>query len=330
MQAHRFGWLAALVIVPMLGCSAAPDPTGKREKDNVGDDAIQSVTDASAFPEAVEIDVIVSDPTNPSLCTGTLIRSNVVLTAKHCFRNGSTATLVHRGGGADPAAMVQADLHPDLDLAVLRIDPPVLLDPASLATLATQEAATNEGVDLVGRMDLFSDDEGTKLFTVPNVVDGVRTFSGESGLNGEAYHTPTMTTKGDSGGAMFRRVSDGPHQIYGVLFGADPIAFDGDAYTRVDAPDVASWINAEADAFAAKASGSGSSFADGSTSGTDTTSSGGDTSATGSSDCGTVTFVGECNGDLLSFCDGTLQTVDCSQSGATCGFSDQEGLFDCL
>jgi hypothetical protein len=48
------------------------------------------------------------------------------------------------------------------------------------------------------------------------------------------------------------------------------------------------------------------------------------------SDCGSVTYVGECDGALLSWCAGTLQQVDCSEYGMTCGYNEQQAYYDCL
>src|SRR5438876_10053180 len=107
MRFHRVRWFAALVTLTSLGCSASPDAPGRREKGRSHDDAVNSSQEANAFPEAVEVDLVITDPSNPSKCTGTLIRSNVVLTAKHCFQ-AATTSFVHRAGGADPAVVVDA------------------------------------------------------------------------------------------------------------------------------------------------------------------------------------------------------------------------------
>ena len=49
----------------------------------------------------------------------------------------------------------------------------------------------------------------------------------------------------------------------------------------------------------------------------------------GGSDCGTVTFEGQCDGTVLSYCDnGTLVSGDCGAGG--CGFCEAGGYFDCI
>jgi hypothetical protein len=47
-------------------------------------------------------------------------------------------------------------------------------------------------------------------------------------------------------------------------------------------------------------------------------------------DCNGVDFVGQCQGAVLSWCEGALQTVDCAEMGMACGFDDENGFYDCL
>jgi hypothetical protein len=85
--------------------------------------------------------------------------------------------------------------------------------------------------------------------------------------------------------------------------------------------------------------------------GTDTGGTGSDTGGTGDDTgsepdveeavpCGAITFVGECNGDVLSFCDpqtDSLAEIDCGArtaadetTTATCGFVEEEYGYDCV
>jgi hypothetical protein len=49
------------------------------------------------------------------------------------------------------------------------------------------------------------------------------------------------------------------------------------------------------------------------------------------SECGAVTFEGECDGNVVNYCDqAELHTVDCAAAGQTCGWNAQESYFDCL
>jgi hypothetical protein len=49
------------------------------------------------------------------------------------------------------------------------------------------------------------------------------------------------------------------------------------------------------------------------------------------SECGAVTFEGECDANVVSYCDdGELHTVDCAAAGQTCGWNAQQSYFDCL
>ncbi|MBW2457857.1 MAG: hypothetical protein JRI68_25350, partial [Deltaproteobacteria bacterium] len=47
--------------------------------------------------------------------------------------------------------------------------------------------------------------------------------------------------------------------------------------------------------------------------------------------CNGITYEGECNGNLLSWCDNEqVQTIDCSSSGKTCGWDNNYSFYNCL
>lgn len=48
------------------------------------------------------------------------------------------------------------------------------------------------------------------------------------------------------------------------------------------------------------------------------------------SQCGGVSFAGECDGNVVAYCrEGELVTVDCGAHGLTCGWNGDEGYNDC-
>ncbi|MEC8025906.1 MAG: hypothetical protein VX223_18385 [Myxococcota bacterium] len=50
----------------------------------------------------------------------------------------------------------------------------------------------------------------------------------------------------------------------------------------------------------------------------------------GTSECGNITMVGECNGDVLQYCAaGQLYVTDCSLAGEACFFDNDAGWYDC-
>ncbi|MBI5534184.1 MAG: D-alanyl-D-alanine carboxypeptidase family protein [Deltaproteobacteria bacterium] len=60
-------------------------------------------------------------------------------------------------------------------------------------------------------------------------------------------------------------------------------------------------------------------------------SSGAGGSGGSASECGSITYVGECTGSTLQYCQSdTLVTVDCSSQGATCEYNSSAGFYECV
>jgi len=59
---------------------------------------------------------------------------------------------------------------------------------------------------------------------------------------------------------------------------------------------------------------------------------GGGTGGSGApSGCGTVTWEGECSGNSVQYCEADqVKSIDCSASGATCGWNASQDVYDCL
>ena len=48
-------------------------------------------------------------------------------------------------------------------------------------------------------------------------------------------------------------------------------------------------------------------------------------------ECGTTTYAGECQGDVVIYCDdGTLVSTDCAAWGAACGWNSSASYYDCI
>jgi len=61
--------------------------------------------------------------------------------------------------------------------------------------------------------------------------------------------------------------------------------------------------------------------------------SGGGSGATGggSAGCGSITYEGKCQGDVLTWCEaGALQKADCAAKGKTCGYQDASVGYNCI
>jgi len=166
---------------------------------------------------------------------------------------------------------------------------------------------------------------------------------------------------------MLKHSSDsGPsqHTLYGVLSGGE---LGIDRWVRVDRAVVRSWIDAAVSApladtpppattsdksssdcggltFAGSCEGDDLSYCDngqveviacGDFGGTCAEVSPGEfdcqyTDAAMGDPCEGVTFEGECDGDVLRFCDGQVHVVDCALHDASCAWNEGEQYFDCL
>lgn len=78
--------------------------------------------------------------------------------------------------------------------------------------------------------------------------------------------------------------------------------------------------------------GSGAAASGGAASGGGGATGGGATGgAGGSGGCGALTYLGECQGDVLVWCENdAVQTQDCAALGKTCGYQDDTVGFNCL
>ena len=166
-----------------------------------------------------------------TICTGTLITENIVLTAAHCFEkatsNGSAALSVMRVVGGNgrklmserpSSSIVSAKVHPNfwrdhrgaIDFAWVRIDPPMkTVKPATLPfsrdesdrliAAAKQTTIVGYGLsDLIPRGPGLPPASGVKLWadTPIKFRTGVEVFAGNRDAD---------TCSGDSGGPAFIR-----------------------------------------------------------------------------------------------------------------------------
>jgi V8-like Glu-specific endopeptidase len=340
-------------------CAAASDTEAPREQHGSRDSAILSDQVAILFPEVVEIDLFTNNTSFFDVCTGTLLSPDAVLTAAHCLMNAPTRIVVRSFAGTEIEAR-QTIIHPTLDIAMLLLKQNILLPvPAISPNIATDPAKVNETVDVVGRMS-FANDKGAARFTATTTVRQ---------MDSTLYSVNEVTDRGDSGGPMFRLLTSSgipqfPRTLYGVLSKG---GFGTDKFVRIDQADVRKWIDAAKTGQATSGapapgptdgkSGCGNITFDGICNG-DTllycdqgqleTIACGDFGGTcgpvepsgvdclyeadapPEDPCEGVTFEGQCDGDVLSWCQDGLNVIDCAAQGAACAFNDAQGYFDCM
>lgn len=293
-------------------------------------------------------------------CSGTLITDTVVLTATHCTE-GQSATRFYVTFGVDDfnpeltVDVIEKTEHPSLDIAMLRLAerPADRIDVTPIAAFAgtLRESDIGEIFEQAGFGQTQSGDSDGRMF-VAEPFDGFES-GGFLRVDGEDRHGVCF---GDSGGPSLRLTAEGDVRVVGALSFGDPSCTGVDRYTRVDLS--RDWLEAFAGPIPAPGQsrpGCGNVTAAGRCSpdgrvaefcaddalvqdacatGEVCGDVGGNSRCIPASQapCGDITTFGECNGAVLSWCDGGVTRVrDCGACGGdVCGLVDNVTGFACV
>ncbi len=346
MLISRPSYVALLALFASLPACAA-QYSDSDDPESIGDEAqtIKGGSLATEYPESVLLLMKIGG-TPRSLCSGSLIAPNVVITAGHCvhgfdswtvtapFANGQTsvttkATTFDWSSGADN---VDPNTH---DVALVLLDTPINV--ASYPTIASAPLADGSKVVNVGRIN-----NGQLSNTALYKSKPLPVTSASSAGYPFDYQASEVIEHGDSGGPVF---APGTHTLVAVNSGGGG---GTEILARVDL--LHSWILQQIAAHG----GSGSGGQGGSDSGSSSTSSSSSGGGPGGwpgwpggwpgwpggwggwpggpgNYCPGLPPFGQCYGNTLVSCqNGSAHPTNCTALGKVCAFDAPHGHLACM
>lgn len=174
-------------------------------------------------------------------CTGTLIRRDWLITARHCLEIERLAIELRTDGESRTLEPRSIEAHPELDVGLIRIEPPLTegarVRPFALEATSSSEPWLGERVELVGfgiaEEGLLPDGPRYAVETIAEVRDTTLAVDG-LGRSGGCL--------GDSGGPLLVRNESGRPAVLGILSTGSATCLHRDTYVRIDR--VTEWVNA--------------------------------------------------------------------------------------
>jgi len=167
------------------------------------------------------------------LCSGTFVRQDWVLTARHCLViEAPEVTLIADDGKPSQFAVLESVPHPDEDVALLNVDGSSAVQagmiPIPEARPRSHAPSSGDLVELAGYGTTETGSSHELRFLVEPIVDVDNASFVVSGFGA------TGACNGDSGGPALTRDATGHVVVAGVLSSGSITCVDDDRYVRAD------------------------------------------------------------------------------------------------
>jgi hypothetical protein len=234
----------------------------------------------------------------PDTCTGTLVRPDWLITARHCLAIEGLAIALRLDGETRVLDARERASHAELDVGLIRVEPALAEDdavrPLALAATTIDERWLGERVELAG----FGIDEHGLLPTEPRYAVEIITEIRDAKLAVDGLGR-SGGCLGDSGGPLLARDARGKPAVYGILSTGSATCLHRDTYVRTDL--VAEWIE----------------------------------TITGAEDpepaaCGEIGEAGICSFGNALVCRGGLLDVTACEGATVCGWDTARAGFGCV
>jgi hypothetical protein len=293
---------AVLVVTALFGCSS-PEPLFEACPATVEDALVNGATTDSYLGLSERESRAVVKVTNDRgeaapVCSGAFVTPSWIVTAAHCLVIESAEVVVPGAQGAPPSVVRVREgiAHPDLDVALLRVDAPddgFDSIPLGLPAPGARAVTVGDVVEIAGYGRTEDEAPGELRFLAEAVVaveDDSVLVSG-LGANGAC--------DGDSGGPLLVRDGDGRPIVAGVLTSGSPSCIERDRYVRLDG--IRPWFEETTGGF-----------------------------ATNEAPCGGIGEEGRCLHGTALHCAGEALVAEQCAAGSRCGWDSDALGFRCV
>jgi hypothetical protein len=230
------------------------------------------------------------------ICSATLVRKQLLLTAAHCLGGENHLSWIRHGEPAEQLPVVQVAVHPEMDLALIYMRPhPALELPTVPVVTKALEWTSGQVVQLAG-YGTYDGPSSALSFAAEEIVT-----VGADVLRVSAFGFGGACN-GDSGAPMLTRAQDGRVRVSAVLSGGHASCRGEDDYTRLDS--VLDWLDANAASAPELDAVAGS--------------------------CGALSSAGACHGKVAIYCDADRAVAASCAGAERCGWDAGRAGFRCI